>query len=160
MRTLTFAALMLVATTPAVCAPPPDLRAALDKWASPRPIARFQFSLVDLNGDGIQDAVVHVTDPSFCGNGGCPIVQFKGETPGFTLVGSSGLVRKPIYVLKESQEGWHTLAAMIGLGNGAGIAPIRFKQQHGAYRSAPYSNAQISLNSQIIEQGLDFEEAP
>ena len=160
MRTLTSAALMLVAATPAVCAPPSGLRAALDEWASPHSVARFQFSLVDLNSDGILDAVVHVTDPSFCGNGGCPIVELKGEAMGFTFVGSSGLVRKPIYVLKESQAGWHTLAAIVGLGNGAGITPIRFKQQQGAYRSAPYVNAKISLTSQVIQQGLNFEEAP
>src|SRR5580698_3283958 len=146
---------MFVATTPAVCAPPSALRAALERWASPRPITRYQFSLVDLNGDGIPDAVVQVTDPAFCGNGGCPIVEFKGESAGFTLVGSSGLVRKPIYLLNEVQDGWHTLAAVVGLGDEAAVVPIRFKQQEGAYRSTPYVNAQINLTSQATKQVLE-----
>jgi hypothetical protein len=153
-------ALMFAATTPAIGAPPSTLRAALEQWASPRPISRYQFSLVDLNGDGILDAVVQVTDPAFCGNGGCPIVEFKGESSGFILVGSSGLVRKPIYLLNEVQDGWHTLAAVVGLGDEAGAVPIRFKQQQGAYRSTPYVNAQIKLTSQATKQVLEFEEVP
>jgi hypothetical protein len=160
MRKTILVALMSVATTPAICAPPSALRAALEQWASPRPITRYQFALVDLNGDGILDAVVQVTDPAFCGNGGCPIVEFKGESAGFTLVGSSGLVRKPICLLNEMQDGWHTLAAVVGFADGAGVVPIRFKQQQGAYRSTPYVNAQIKLTSQAVKQLLDFEEAP
>jgi len=151
-------ALMFAATSPAICAPPSTLRAALEQWASPRPITRYQFSLVDLNGDGILDAVVQVTDPAFCGNGGCPIVEFKGKTVGFTVVGSSGLVRKPIYLLNDVQDGWYTLAAVVGLGEEAGVVPIRFKQQQGAYRSTPYVNAQIKLTSQATKQVLEFEE--
>lgn len=160
MKRSTLSALLLAVSGPAMCAPPPGLRTALEKWSSPRTIARYQFSLVDLNGDGAMDAVVQVTDPSFCGNGGCPLVAFKGAGADFTLVGSSGMVRKPIYVLKEKQAGWNTLAAVVGLGNGAGLVPIHFKQQEGTYRSAPYMNAQIELTSQMTKQVLKFEEAP
>ena len=160
MKRSTLSALLLVASVPAFCAPPPELRAALGKWASPRTIARYQFSMVDLNGDGKLDAVVQVTDPSFCGNGGCPLVAFMGTSSDFTLVGSSGLVRKPIYVLKEKQGGWHTLAAIAGLGNGAGLVPIHFQQQEGTYRSAPYMNAQIELTTEATKQALEFQEAP
>jgi hypothetical protein len=160
MKALPLGALMLLVAAPALCAPPPGLREVLDQWGSHKPIARFQFTLVDLNDDGIMDAIVYVTDPSYCGNGGCPIVELKGEATGFTVIGSSGLVRKPIFVLNETQEGWHTLAALVGLGKAAGITPIRFRQPQGSYRSAPYLNAQISLTSPLIRQGLEFEEVP
>ena len=69
MNRSTLSALLLVVSAPAICAPPPALHAALEKWASPKSISRYQFSLVDLNGDGTLDAVVQVTDPSFCGRG-------------------------------------------------------------------------------------------
>jgi hypothetical protein len=72
--------------------------------------------------------VVHVTDPAFCGNGGCPVVAFKRVSAGFELVGSSGLVRKPIYVLNERQAGWYSLAAVVGFGDSAGVVPIRYKE--------------------------------
>ena len=158
MRTLPIAGLIGLVSSPGLCAPPQTLKTALSNWASSQSISRFQFALVDLNDDGTLDAVVHVTDPSYCGNGGCPIVEFQGNATGFTLVGSSGLARKPIYVLNELQGGWHTIAAVIGLGQGAGVTPIRFKQQQGAYRLEPYVNAQISLTSQLIKQELNFEE--
>jgi hypothetical protein len=70
------------------------------------------------------------------------------------------MVRKPIYVLKETQAGWNTLAAIVGLGNGAGLVPIHFKQQEGTYRSAPHMNAQIQLTSDATKQVLEFEDGP
>jgi hypothetical protein len=152
-------AFILATATPVLAAPPPELRPALEQWAAPRSIARYQFSLVDLNKDGTLDAVVHVTDPAFCGNGGCPVVTFKRASAGFELVGSSGMVRKPIYVLNELQAGWHTLAAVAGFGNAAGVVPIRFKEQQGTYRSAPQMNAHIDLKSPATKQALEFEEA-
>jgi hypothetical protein len=116
--------------------------------------------MVDLNGDSSPETVVHVTDQSFCGNGGCPIVTFKRGATGLELVGSSGFVRKPIYVLNEVQGGWHTLAAVVGLGDGAGLVPIRYKEEQGAYRRAPYMNAHIELKTAATKQVLNFEEAP
>lgn len=158
MNRSTLSAFLLMLSAPAICAPPPELRAALDEWASGRTIARYQFSMVDLNSDGRLDAVVQVTDQAFCGNGGCPLVAFRGTEAGFALVGSSGLVRKPIYVLKEANAGWHTLAAVVGLADRAGLVPIHFKQQEGTYRSAPHMNAQIELTSEATKQVLTFQD--
>jgi hypothetical protein len=160
MKSLVLLALTLAGTTIVFAGPPPGLREALEKWAAPHAVARYQFSLVDLNGDGRPDAVVHVTDPEFCGNGGCPIVAFKCAATGYELLGSSGLVRKPIYVLNEIQAGWHSLAAVVGFGNGGGVVPIRFKEQQGTYRTRPYMNAHIALEAASTMQVLDFEEVP
>jgi hypothetical protein len=159
MKTYLSFALALVMATQVVAVPPPELRPALEQWAAPRPIARYQFSLVDLDKDGTLDAVVHVTDPAFCGNGGCPVVAFKRVAAGFELVGSSGLVRKPIYVLNERQSGWHSLAAVAGFGDAAGVVPIRYKEQQGSYRRSPQMNAHIELKSPDTKQALNFEEA-
>jgi len=159
MKTCVSLALTLAIATQVVAAPPPELRPALEQWAAPRPIARYQFSLVDLDKDGTLDAVVHVTDPAFCGNGGCPVVVFKRVSAGFQLVGSSGLVRKPIYVLNERQAGWYSLAAVVGFGDTARVVPIRYKEQQGTYRSSPQMNAHIDLTSAATQQALNFEEA-
>src|SRR5687767_7366188 len=128
MKKRTLAMMLLVMSVPALGAPPPELGGALDQWAAPRTVASYQFALVDLNADNDLEAVVHVTDQSFCGNGGCPIVTFRRAATGYELVGSSGFVRKPIYVLNEIQAGWNTLAAVVGLGAGAGLVPIRYKE--------------------------------
>jgi hypothetical protein len=78
----------------------------------------------------------------------------------YELVASSELVRKPIYLLEVRRDGWSTLAAIMGLGEGAGMTPIRYKSQEQAYRSTPYSRAQIDLISQMARHALEFEEAP
>lgn len=159
MKTCVLLALTLAVAAQAIAAPPPELRPALERWAAPRSIDRFQFSMVDLDNDGALDAVVHVTDPAFCGNGGCPVVTLKRALSGFELVGSSGLVRKPIYVLNERQAGWHSLAAVAGFGNAAGLVPIRYKEQEGTYRRFPQGNAHMDLKSNDTKQALNFEEA-
>jgi hypothetical protein len=159
MKTHVLLALTLAIATQVAAAPPAELRPALEQWASPRSVARYQFSMIDLDKDGALDAVVHVTDPAFCGNGGCPVVAFKRTSAGFELVGSSGLVRKPIYVLNERQAGWHSLAAVVGFGDAAGVAPIRYKEQQGTYRTFPQLNVHIDLKSPDTKQALNFEEA-
>ena len=120
MKKFTWLAMTLVCTT-AAAAPPPGLSSAVAAWANPRPVERFQYSLVDLNADGALDAVILVTDTRFCGGGGCPLVAFTDKGGTFELIASSGNVRKPIYALEEMRAGWRTLAALVGFGESAGL---------------------------------------
>lgn len=140
----------------AAAAPPEGLDAALEQWAR-RPVDRYQFALADLNADGERDVIVHVSDPSFCGNGGCPLVVFRGGGA-YTVVASSGNVRKPIYLLNDRRGGWQTLAAMVGFANAAGITPIPYREAQQSYRSLPAVNAQIELTPALTDQRLEFEE--
>jgi hypothetical protein len=151
---------LLVVSATAMSAPPPDLTSALAAWAGPRSLERYQFALVDLNADAAPDAVVHVTDPAFCGNGGCPLVAFRKSAAGYELVASSGMVRKPIYILEEIRDGWRTLAAVVGFGPTAGMVPIRYKVQQQSYRSTPIVEPVIELTSPTTKQVLSFEEVP
>jgi len=156
MKGIASALVLMGLSASAFSAPPPALLAELSRWSSPATVSRFQFALTDLNGDGNRDAVVHVTDPAFCGNGGCPLLVFKGMDAGYKQVADSGLVRKPIYVLKEINFGWHSLGAVIGLEAGASMRPIRYLGME--YRSNPIVRSTIELSSQTSEQALDFEE--
>jgi len=113
---------------------------------------------VDLNADGSEDAVVHVTDPAFCGNGGCPLLVFKRTSRGFQKVGDSGVVSKPIFLLKEANLGWTSLAGKVGAGEGAGMRPIRFMGTE--YRTDPVMRAHMEITSQNYQRILDFEDAP
>jgi hypothetical protein len=151
---------ILVMSATAMAAPPPELSSALEAWASPRSIERYQFSPVDLNADGSLDIVVHVTDPKFCGGGGCPLVAFAKTATSYELVASSGNVHKPIYILEEMRNGWRTLAAVVGFGSTAGMVPIRYRVPQGAYRSMPIIEPTIELTSSMTKQVLNFEEVP
>jgi hypothetical protein len=150
--------LALAVTCPALADAPPGLRSAVAEWAAPRTVARFQFSLVDLNKDNSLDAVVHVTDPAACGNGGCPLLVFQGTGTGFQRIASSGMVRKPIYLLNEVHGSWQTLGAVIGFGDAAGMVPIRYRPQQQGYRSKPYLESNIDLTTPRTDRVLAFEE--
>jgi hypothetical protein len=135
---------LLCVTTGALAAPSPQLRDAIQKWAAPATVARFEFALVDLNDDRTLDAVVRITDPDRCGSGGCVLLMFKGTSNGYERVGDSGYVAKPIYVLKEVIAGWTSLAGVVGLGQGAGLRPIRYAGTE--YRSNPIMRGQMEFS--------------
>lgn len=140
----------------ALAAAPSALTAAIAQWASPAKVARYQYSMVDLNGDTVPDAVVLVTDPASCGNGGCPLLVFKGVGKGYEAIANSGFVRKPIYLLKERNYGWQSLAAVVGFEPGKDLTPIRYKGKE--YNSAPYNRMAVQLTSRTSDGALDFSE--
>jgi len=87
----------------------------------------YKYVLTDLNGNGINDAVVLITDSSYCGSGGCNLVILKGQGSCFKLVSSSTIVREPIYKLDRLSYGWHVLGVFVsGGGVKAHHAEMRF----------------------------------
>jgi hypothetical protein len=76
--------------------------------------------LVVLNDDGIDDAVVLITNQAYCGSGGCSLVIFKGIAGGFKLISSSPITREPIRLSPEKRDGWHTLSVLV---DGGGVEP-------------------------------------
>ena len=151
---------LLFITTGALAAPPPLLREAVQRWAAPATVGRFEFSLVDLNADKRLDAVVRVLDADRCGNGGCVLLTFKATPEGYERVGDSGYVAKPIYVMKEVISGWTSLAGVVGMAQGAGVRPIRYMGSE--YRSNPIMRGQIVVaktghDAQDLGDPLTFE---
>ncbi len=70
---------------------------------------QHRYALVDLDGDGIPDAVVLVTDRAYCGSDGCTLEIFHGAGDGFSFVSGSTLSLEPIRLSRESAHGWRTL---------------------------------------------------
>jgi hypothetical protein len=70
---------------------------------------KHRYALVDLDGDGVPDAVVLVTDRAYCGSDGCTLEVFHGGGEGFSFVSGSTLSREPIRLSRESVHGWRTL---------------------------------------------------
>jgi putative lipoprotein len=91
--------------------------------ADPRSIDPHQTALIDLNGDGLQDALVLLQNPMyFCGTGGCTLLVFKGTKSGFQFVSRSTLIRSPVLVSETKTHGWRDLVVEV---SGGGIAPKR-----------------------------------
>jgi putative lipoprotein len=85
------------------------------KYAEPR-----QTTLMDLNSDGRQDALVLLQNPMyFCGTGGCTLLVFKGTPSGFAFVSRTTLVRGPLLVSETKTHGWRDLIVEV---SGGGMA--------------------------------------
>ena len=100
--------LSLIVSTPMIAAPPPQLAAAVRTWHPKLPPEAFSYALVDLNEDGIADAIVLVRDRWYCGSGGCALLVFRDDHDGsYHRLSGSTTSREPIYLLRDQNHGWH-----------------------------------------------------
>lgn len=104
---------------------PPSLLAAVQRYTHRDQVDHlsFRFGLVDLNSDGLDDAVVLLNGPEWCGSGGCNMLVFRGTARGFSFLSSSTITVAPILVCSEAPHGWRTL---IVSSNGVGEVLMRF----------------------------------
>jgi hypothetical protein len=112
----------------------------------------FRFALVDLNGDGREDAIVLMSGSGWCGSGGCTMLVFRGVDSGFEYVCSSTVTSAPIRVSQKTVRGWRSL---IVLSKGKGDVVMRFTEA-ARYPSNPSlqpkaSRAEIDAASIAIQ---------
>ena len=70
----------------------------------------FGYALVDLNGDGRNEAVVYITEAGWCGSSGCDLEIFERSKSGWRPFGVDlGNTRAPIRLLPSKTHGWHDL---------------------------------------------------
>jgi len=143
MRDALFLLIFCTLATATIAAEPPGLRDAIAKHGELQagksrrlygthigPIDpssyEFDFALVDLNDDGIPDAIVLFRGHENCGSGGCPLEIFRGIGRGFEFVSGSTISREPIQVLSEKRFGWHSFTVLV---SGGGSKPCNALMQ-------------------------------
>jgi len=84
-------------------------------------VATYRRVDADLNGDGRPEAFVYITDPDYCGTGGCSLVILSPERDKYRVVLHSTVTRLPIYLLSTSTRGWRDVAVTV---SGGGIRPF------------------------------------
>jgi len=102
-----------------------SLTAALQAYAAktsadPKSFEPRQTAFVDLNGDGIKDALLLLQGTAWCGTGGCTLLVFQGARDGFTFISSSSLIRGSLLVSTATTNGWRDLVVDV---SGGGMAP-------------------------------------
>jgi len=94
------------------------LRAVLQKASNydsnqTRSDAQFAVAFVDLNGDGVGEAIVYGPQSSgpdgWCGTGGCGIGIFVRQGRSYRLKSSTSIGWPPVGVLKTRHYGWRDL---------------------------------------------------
>lgn len=82
----------------------------------------------DLNGDGIDEAIVYLLGSSWCGSGGCNTLILRQEHGAWKVVSEITIVTPPIRVLESTLNGWHDVGVWV---QGGGVrrgyeAELRF----------------------------------
>ena len=114
-------------------------------------LPKYRASLVDLNADGTEDAVVLLTGPDWCGSGGCTLVVFRGAGNSFALVSSSSVTLEPIRVLSEHSKGWLKLVVH---SRGRGEVVLNFdgkKYPGNPSRASVATRSQLQATKVLIE---------
>ncbi|MCB9989400.1 MAG: hypothetical protein H6868_08750 [Rhodospirillales bacterium] len=75
------------------------------------PQSQYQFTRVDLNGDGRRDGIVLMKSPHnhWCDINGCRMLVFRAYDEDFDLISEIAPVRGPLLVSEGSTEGWRDL---------------------------------------------------
>ena len=81
----------------------------------------FLAAETDLNGDGQDEVIVHVTSRDYCGSGGCVTLVLQRTGQGYRTVMRASVTRPPIRVLETRHQGWKDIGVMVS-GGGAGPA--------------------------------------
>lgn len=81
----------------------------------------FLSAETDLNGDGRDEVVVHVTSRDYCGSGGCVTLVLQRTGQGYRTVMRASVTRPPIRVLETRHQGWKDIGVTVS-GGGAGPA--------------------------------------
>jgi len=88
----------------------------------------FKLANVDLRGDGRREAIVYVTDPGYCGSGGCTLFVLAPRAGTYRIMMRATIVQLPIRLLPSSSHGWRDIGVTV---SGGGIthpyeAALRF----------------------------------
>lgn len=73
----------------------------------------FSYAFVDLNGDGKDEAIVHMTGRSWCGTGGCNTYILTPYGGTYRFVARIPATRTPIRVLDKTSYGWHSVSTVV-----------------------------------------------
>jgi hypothetical protein len=74
---------------------------------------KLSFAFVDLNGDGTDEVIVHMTGRSWCGTGGCITYVLTRSGGTYRFVARIPATRPPIRVLNKTRYGWHSVSTIV-----------------------------------------------
>ena len=117
-----FASLLLLAAPPSADTThvPESLRQAVVRYIAPfttdMDATEWQVRWADLNDDAVQDALVTVVGPDWCGSGGCTLLVFEAvsgndadELGAYRIAAEISQIHDGVTVAETTTEGWHDL---------------------------------------------------
>lgn len=131
----------------------PALQKAIDSYIENAGIPtdasqRFLSESIDLNGDGILDALVLLTGSNWCGTGGCTLLVLQGTASEFRLVSSSSIIQTPLIVSETRTNGWRDLIVDLR-GGGATPGKVALKFDGKGYPSNPSTEPMLASDANL-----------
>jgi hypothetical protein len=112
--------------------------------------SRYEFTRIDLNGDGRREGIVLMKSPHkyWCEEYGCYMAVFEAHNSGFTLLSEITPVRGPLTVLDEENNGWRNIMARVSGRSGwdAKNVVLRFDGKTYPQQPAYQPSVQYSWN--------------
>jgi len=109
----------------------------------------FDAGHADLNGDGLNEALVFLKGMQWCGSGGCTFMIFENLGTSYQFISKSTVTSTPISVAKTESHGWKDL---IVWSRGNGLVLMKFdgdKYPRNPSLEPPVSESKI-LESQLV----------
>ena len=135
---------------------------ALRTVASPSSHAKFGVGFVDLNGDGVDEAIVYGPEaaaPGWCGTGGCGIGVYVCTGSSYRLKSSTSIGWPPVGVLRTAHYGWRDITIVAA---GGGIVPgyramLTFNGSRYPFNptTPPAGPLKGTPSEMVVIQGLD-----
>lgn len=113
--------------------------------------AQYRQALADLNGDGVDDALVLLTSGDDCGPSGCSLLVFRGGRDGYNLVSRTASVKMPVSIATTRTNGWADLIA-----NSPGIGDVLVVYETYGY-SANAALAMVPSAGQLAQAQVVIE---
>jgi hypothetical protein len=106
----------------------------------------------DLNGDGVDEAIVYLLGNNWCGSGGCNMLVLSQERGSWKVVSTITIVRPPVRVLEGSSDGWHNIGVWV---QGGGVR--RGYEAELSFNGKTYSRNPSVPSAKRAAQGVSGE---
>lgn len=102
-------------------------------------LSQFDFTRIDLDGDGRREGLVMMKSPYhfWCGVHGCRMALFHARDDGFDIISEIAPVRGPITVSTNKTRGWRDLMVVVDGRSGWDRKQVALQFDGRAYPAAP-----------------------
>lgn len=69
----------------------------------------YEHAFVDLNDDGMDDAIVLLRGMQWCGSGGCTLLVLRGDGRDYTVISRSTVASAPVRIAESMSHGWRDI---------------------------------------------------
>lgn len=110
--------------------------------------SQYQFTRIDLDGDGRRDGLVLLQSPhqSWCMEYGCTMFIFQAHDEGFSYLSEVSPVRGPLVVMNTKSNGWRDIAAYVSGRSGWDAKNVMLKFDGTAYPQQPALQTASAVN--------------